>query len=64
VNLDISSLPDGKLNITLRVKNGDIYQNIGTIGYMKNDTAYSVNINQPDTTNTLSKAISASTNSG
>ena len=64
VNLDISSIPDGKVNLVLRVKNGSVYQNIWTIGFVKNDTVYVININQPDIDNSVSKTISANTNSG
>lgn len=61
ISLNISSVPDGKVNITLRVKSGETYQNIGSVSLTKLDTVMSIIINQPNTETTTSKNISATT---
>lgn len=48
----------------LRIKNGESYQNIGTIGFNKSDAAYYITINSPDISNSESKTISATPSTG
>ena len=55
----MSNIADGNITLTLRVKNGTSFQNIGTIGFTKSDTIYSINIAQPDVSIATSKTISA-----
>jgi len=61
VNLNLSSVPDGKVSITLRIKSGDTYQNIGTISFNKLDATVGITINQPASDIATSKTISATT---
>ncbi len=57
--IDMSSVPDGNITLTLRVKNGTSFQNVGTVNFNKSDQVYAININQPDTYLGTSKSISA-----
>jgi hypothetical protein len=60
----MSSAKDGKNTVTLRVKSGDTYQNLGTVTFTKLDTLGTITINQPTTDIASSKTISASTDIG
>lgn len=64
VTLNMSSAKDGKNTVTLRVKSGDTYQNLGTVTFTKLDTLGTITINQPTTDIAPSKMISASTDIG
>jgi hypothetical protein len=59
IQLDTSQLPDGNNTVALRIKNGASFQNIGTIKFYKIDAQYSIQIDQPNTTQSISKTISA-----
>lgn len=61
VSLNLSSVPDGKVNITLRVKSGETYQNIGSVSFSKIDSTMTITINQPNSDTATSKNISAAT---
>lgn len=64
VGLNMTTVPDGKITLTLRVKSKTSYQNIGALSFTKYDASMSININQPSTETSTSKTISATTETG
>jgi hypothetical protein len=64
VSLNMSNVRDGRITVTLRVKSGDTYQNLGIVTFTKLDTIGTITINQPMTDIAPSKTISASTDIG
>lgn len=64
-SMDLSSIPDGKVNVTLRIRvPSGSFSNLGTISFSKLDTVMNIDINQPNTDIAPTKSISASTDSG
>jgi len=63
-SINMANIPDGRINITLRIRSWETFQNIGTIVFNKYDTPIEIIINHPDSTISTSKNISASTNTG
>ncbi len=63
-SLDMTGISDGNITVTLRVKTGTSFQNIGTIKFIKSDTTFSITVNQPDTLLSSSKILSAIRSTG
>jgi hypothetical protein len=59
VSLGLAWVPDGKVNLILRVKSGATVQNIGNVSFTKLETVSSIVINNPTTDIATVKSISA-----
>ncbi len=65
VTMDISTVPDGKVNFTFRIRNtSNAFQNIGTLSFMKADVTVGITIGQPNNELAASKTITATVDGG
>ncbi len=59
MRIDLTNVPDGRVNVALRVRTGSTSQNIGSVGFNKYETNLTITINQPNLDLADAKTITA-----